>query len=108
MVSYKGPRPKVAILLEQGFNGHVEMAAAFDRVGFQSVDVHMTEVISGAKQLSDFTGLVACGGFYGDVLGGGWAKSILYHTQALEQISRFFTRRDAFALCVTGVRCSLI
>ena len=73
-------RPKVAILREQGVNGHVEMAAAFDRAGFTSVDVHMTDIIHGRVSLRDFTGLVACGGFsYGDVLGagGGWAKSIL-------------------------------
>jgi len=28
-----GARPKVAVLREQGVNGHVEMAAAFDRAG---------------------------------------------------------------------------
>ncbi|MFZ2168340.1 MAG: phosphoribosylformylglycinamidine synthase, partial [Methylococcaceae bacterium] len=75
-------RPKVAVLREQGVNGHVEMAAAFDRAGFTSVDVHMTDIIHGRVSLRDFTGLVACGGFsYGDVLGagGGWAKSILFN-----------------------------
>jgi len=34
-------RPRMAILREQGVNGQVEMAAAFDRAGFSSVDVHM-------------------------------------------------------------------
>ena len=55
------------------------MGAAFDRVGFDCIDVHMTDLISGKLQLSDFQGLVACGGFsYGDVLGagGGWATNI--------------------------------
>src|SRR5207245_1545797 len=73
-------RPKVAILREQGVNGQVEMAAAFDRAGFDAVDVHMTDILSGKVQLSAFRGLAACGGFsYGDVLGAGegWAKSIL-------------------------------
>jgi len=96
-------RPKVAILREQGVNGHVEMAAAFDRVGFASIDVHMSDIINGRVSLSDFTGLVACGGFsYGDVLGagGGWAKSILFNPRAREEFSAFFQRSDTFGLGV--------
>jgi len=74
-------RPNMMILREQGVNGHVEMAAAFDKVGFNTVDVHMSDLLSGRVDLDDFEGLVACGGFsYGDVLGagGGWAKSVLF------------------------------
>jgi len=96
-------RPKVAILREQGVNGHVEMAAAFDKAGFQSVDVHMSELVSGQKDLSDFVGLAACGGFsYGDVLGAGegWAKSILFNEQARQTFSDFFNRTDTFGLGV--------
>ncbi len=96
-------RPKVAILREQGVNGHVEMAAAFDRVGFTSVDVHMTDIIHGRVSLRDFTGLVACGGFsYGDVLGagGGWAKSILFNPRARDEFAAFFQRLDTFGLGV--------
>ncbi|HEY6044680.1 MAG TPA: phosphoribosylformylglycinamidine synthase subunit PurQ, partial [Nitrosospira sp.] len=33
-----GVRPPIAVLREQGVNGHVEMAAAFDRAGFTAVD----------------------------------------------------------------------
>ncbi len=96
-------RPKVAILREQGVNGHVEMAAAFDRVGFTSIDIHMSDIIHGRVSLSDFTGLVACGGFsYGDVLGagGGWAKSILFNPRAREEFLAFFQRSDTFGLGV--------
>jgi len=96
-------RPKVAILREQGVNGHVEMAAAFDRAGFQSIDVHMTDIIFGRVSLQEFAGLVACGGFsYGDVLGagGGWAKSILFNQRALAEFDAFFQRTDTFALGV--------
>jgi phosphoribosylformylglycinamidine synthase len=96
-------RPKVAILREQGVNGHVEMAAAFDRAGFTSIDVHMTDIIHGRVSLRDFTGLVACGGFsYGDVLGagGGWAKSILFNPLAREEFAAFFQRPDTFGLGV--------
>jgi phosphoribosylformylglycinamidine synthase len=96
-------RPKIAILREQGVNGHVEMAAAFDRVGFASVDVHMTDIIHGRVSLQDFVGLAACGGFsYGDVLGagGGWAKSILFNPRARDEFSAFFQRTDTFALGV--------
>ncbi|WP_262966403.1 phosphoribosylformylglycinamidine synthase [Methylobacter psychrophilus] len=96
-------RPKVAILREQGVNGHVEMAAAFDRAGFTSIDVHMTDIIHGRVSLRDFTGLVACGGFsYGDVLGagGGWAKSILFNPLARAEFAAFFQRPDTFGLGV--------
>ena len=98
-----GARPKVAILREQGVNGQIEMAAAFDRAAFEAVDVHMTDIISGRTQLDGFKGVVACGGFsYGDVLGAGegWAKSILFNARAREQFSLFFQRGDIFALGV--------
>ena len=98
-----GVRPKVAILREQGVNGHVEMAAAFDRAGFHAYDVHMSDIIAGRVTLADFIGFVACGGFsYGDVLGAGegWAKSILFNIRARDQFSAFFQREDSFALGV--------
>jgi phosphoribosylformylglycinamidine synthase len=96
-------RPKVAILREQGVNGHVEMAAAFDKAGFAAIDVHMTDILSGRVSLSHFNGLVACGGFsYGDVLGagGGWAKSILFNAKARDEFAAFFARSDTFGLGV--------
>jgi phosphoribosylformylglycinamidine synthase len=96
-----GVRPKVAILREQGVNGQVEMAAAFDRAGFTSVDVHMSDVILGRVSLKKFKGLTACGGFsYGDVLGAGtgWAKSILLNSAARQQFADFFARSDTFVL----------
>lgn len=96
-------RPKVAILREQGVNGHVEMAAAFNRAGFTSIDVHMSDIIHGRVSLQDFKGLVACGGFsYGDVLGagGGWAKSILFNPKARDEFAAFFAREDTFSLGV--------
>ena len=99
----KGVRPRIAILREQGVNGHAEMAAAFDRAGFQSVDVHMSDIISGRSSLEEFKGLVACGGFsYGDVLGAGqgWAKSILFNSKAYDEFSAFFNRDDSFGLGV--------
>ena len=98
-----GRRPKVAILREQGVNGHVEMAAAFDRAGFAAYDVHMTDIIAGRAALSDFAGVVAGGGFsYGDVLGAGegWAKSILFNHRARDQFAAFFARSGTFALGV--------
>ena len=99
----RGLRPQVAVLREQGVNGQVEMAAAFDRAGFETVDVHMTDVLSGRVDLGRFHGLAACGGFsYGDVLGagGGWAKTILFHAGARAAFERFFARPDTFALGV--------
>ncbi|MCL1059020.1 phosphoribosylformylglycinamidine synthase [Shewanella gelidimarina] len=99
----KGAAPKMAILREQGVNSHIEMAAAFDRAGFESTDVHMSDILSGRISLEEFQGLVACGGFsYGDVLGAGegWAKSILFNERAREQFSQFFERNDSFSLGV--------
>ncbi len=96
-------RPPMAILREQGVNGEVEMAAAFDRAGFRAVDVHMTDILAGRVSLRDFRGLVACGGFsYGDVLGAGegWAKSVLFHQRARDEFAAFFARPDTFALGV--------
>jgi len=98
-----GARPQVAVLREQGVNGQVEMAAAFDRAGFAAVDVHMSDILEGRIGLERFKGLVACGGFsYGDVLGAGegWAKSILFHPRGRDQFSAFFQRQDSFALGV--------
>jgi phosphoribosylformylglycinamidine synthase len=100
---HTGSRPRVAILREQGVNGHVEMAAAFDRAGFAAIDVHMSDILSGRLALAGFSGAVACGGFsYGDVLGAGqgWAKTILFNERASEIFSAFFARPDTFALGV--------
>ena len=99
----RGARPRMAVLREQGVNGQVEMAAAFHQAGFESVDVHMSDIIAGRVSLRDFKGLVACGGFsYGDVLGagGGWAKSILFNPRARDEFEAFFHRDDSFALGV--------
>ncbi len=98
-----GARPRVAILREQGVNGQMEMAAAFDRAGFTAVDVHMSDIMSGRQRLQDVHGLVACGGFsYGDVLGAGegWAKSILFNDAVRQEFGSFFERSDTFALGV--------
>ncbi|OSC97422.1 phosphoribosylformylglycinamidin [Trametes coccinea BRFM310] len=96
-------RPKVAILREQGVNGQVEMAWAFTAAGFDAVDVHMSDILSGAVSLASFRGLAACGGFsYGDVLGAGkgWANSVLLNATARAAFAAFFARADTFALGV--------
>ncbi|WP_425915240.1 phosphoribosylformylglycinamidine synthase [Acinetobacter sp. TSRC1-2] len=94
-------RPNMVILREQGVNGHIEMAAAFDKVGFNTVDVHMSDLIAGRIDLDDFEGLVTCGGFsYGDVMGagGGWAKSVLFNPKLRDQFEKFFNRDETFSL----------
>ena len=95
-------KPKVAILREQGVNGHVEMAHAFTAVGFEAIDVHMNDLLAG-QTLGKFHGMVACGGFsYGDVLGAGrgWAQIILNHDGLRQQFSEFFLRENTFTLGV--------
>ena len=97
----KPARPAVAILREQGVNGHVELAAAFDRAGFDAVDVHMTDLLQGRRTLDGFAGLAAGGGFsYGDVLGagGGWAATVLHHERLREAFRAFFARPGTFTL----------
>jgi phosphoribosylformylglycinamidine synthase len=96
-------RPRVAVLREQGANGQVEMAAAFDRAGFTAFDVHMSDLLAGRVDLEQFKGLAVCGGFsYGDVLGAGsgWAKTILFNDRLKEMFTEFFERKDSFALGV--------
>ncbi len=98
----QGARPRIAILREQGVNGHLEMAAAFDRAGFEAVDLHMSDLLGGEISLANFDSLVACGGFsYGDVLGGGggWSKSILYHEHVKQEFLEFL-ERDVLVLGV--------
>jgi phosphoribosylformylglycinamidine synthase len=99
----RGARPRLAVLREQGVNSQVEMAAAFERAGFECHDLHMSDLLGGARGLGEFQGLVACGGFsYGDVLGAGegWAKSILLHPRTRAEFRAFFERPDRFALGV--------
>ena len=106
----KGVNPKIAILREQGINGHNEMAFAFNKAGFDCYDVHMTDLISKKNKLGEFNALAACGGFsYGDVLGAGsgWAKSILFNPELLEQFSGFFRNKNNIALGVCN-GCQMI
>ncbi len=103
-------KPRMAIFREQGINGQNEMAFAFHRAGFDAIDVHMTDLLSGRVDLKDFAGLVACGGFsYGDVLGAGsgWAKSVLYNERLLEMFRAFFERPDSLTLGVCN-GCQMI
>jgi phosphoribosylformylglycinamidine synthase len=96
-----GARPKLAILREQGVNSHVETSRAFALAGFDTFDVHMSDLQAGRTRLDQYTGFIACGGFsYGDTLGAGegWARSILFNPQLADAFAAFFARRDTFAL----------
>ena len=98
-----GARPPLAVLREQGSNGHYEMAAAFRRAGFDCVDVSMSDLLDGRDSLRGYKGLAACGGFsFGDVLGAGrgWAASVLHHPRVRDEFAAFFEREDSFALGV--------
>ena len=98
-----GNKPRIAVLREQGVNSQYEMAAAFMRAGFDAVDVHMSDLIDARDSLSNYQGIVACGGFsFGDVLGagGGWAKSILFQSRLRDEFAAFFGRSDSFSLGV--------
>jgi phosphoribosylformylglycinamidine synthase len=99
----RGARPKLAILREQGVNSHLEMSYAMSLSGFETYDVHMSDLQTGRARLDMFKGFIACGGFsYGDTLGAGegWARSILFNPALTEQFAIFFQRQDTFALGV--------
>lgn len=103
-------RPKLAVLREQGSNGHTELAAAFDRAGFTAVDVHASDLMAGRVPLADFKGLALSAGFaFGDALGAGegWAKSILLNSALRDQFAEFFARTDTFTLGVSN-GCQLL
>src|SRR5262249_4794221 len=94
---------KLAILREQGVNSHVEMSYAMAKAGFDTFDVHMSDLHAGRADLRDYQGFVACGGFsYGDTLGAGegWARSVMFNPKLAEQFEAFFARGDSFALGV--------
>jgi phosphoribosylformylglycinamidine synthase len=96
-------RPKLAVLREQGVNSHIEMSYAMAQAGFDTFDVHMSDLQTGSARLDQFQGFIACGGFsYGDTLGAGegWARSILFNPKLAEQFAEFFARKDSFALGV--------
>jgi len=96
-------RPKLAILREQGVNSQVEMSYAMAQAGFDTFDVHMSDLQAGRARLDQFIGFVACGGFsYGDTLGAGegWARSVMFNPALAEQFAAFFNRSDSFALGV--------
>ncbi|PCJ62066.1 MAG: phosphoribosylformylglycinamidine synthase [Planctomycetota bacterium] len=96
-------KPKIAILREQGVNGHIEMAAAFHLAGFETIDVSSSDLLSGKHKIQEFQGLVACGGFsYGDVLGAGsgWAKTVLFNEELKADFTKFFHKDDTFSLGV--------
>ncbi len=96
-------RPPIAVLREQGVNSHVEMSYALAQAGFDTFDVHMSDLQTGRARLDMFQGVVACGGFsYGDTLGAGegWARSILFNAKLAEMFAEFFQRPDTFTLGV--------
>jgi phosphoribosylformylglycinamidine synthase len=98
-----GAQPKVAILREQGVNSQVEMSYAVAHAGFESYDVHMSDLLAGRTTLDQYQGFIACGGFsYGDTLGAGegWARTIMFHPELAEQFAAFFGRQETFALGV--------
>ncbi len=96
-------RPEIAVLREQGVNGHAEMAAAFNLAGFDAYDVLMSDICAGSVSLDRFNAMAICGGFsFGDVLGAGkgWASTILCDSRLRDEFSEFFGDTAKFALGV--------
>ena len=100
LVEAAAERPSVAILREQGVNSHVETSYALHQAGFDTFDVHMSDLQTGRARLDQFQGFIACGGFsYGDTLGAGegWARSVMFNPALADQFAAFFQRNDTFA-----------
>mmetsp|Transcript_43391 Transcript_43391/g.117625 ORF Transcript_43391/g.117625 Transcript_43391/m.117625 type:complete len:1236 (-) Transcript_43391:1146-4853(-) len=94
-------RPKVAVLRQEGTNGDREMAAAFHAAGCEAWDVTVSDLAAGKVRLSEFQGIVFCGGFsYADVMdsGKGWAGAIKFNPDLVAQFEEFRCRPDTFSL----------
>lgn len=94
---------RVAIVRQEGSNGDREMAASFHMAGFESWDVHMSDLIEGRISLDGFRGVTFVGGFsYADTLDSakGWAGSVLFSPQLKAQFRAFRDRPDSFSLGV--------
>lgn len=92
---------KAAIIREKGVNGDREMAYAMHLAGFDVKDIHMTDLISGAEDLSDVNFIAFVGGFSNsDVLGSakGWAGAFLYNEKAKLALDNFYAREDTISL----------
>ncbi len=92
---------KGAIIREKGVNGDREMAYAMHLAGFDVKDIHMTDLISGAEDLSDVNFIAFVGGFSNsDVLGSakGWAGAFLYNEKAKAALDNFYGREDTISL----------
>jgi phosphoribosylformylglycinamidine synthase len=109
-VDFKGSLPKnnqrkykAAILREKGVNSDREMAYALYLAGFEVLDVHMTDLISGRETLDDVHFIVFTGGFSNsDVLGSakGWAGAFMFNPKAKEALDRFYERENTLSLGV--------
>ena len=96
-------RIKAGVIREKGSNSEREMAYIMDKAGFDVVDIHMTDLMSGKENLDDVKFLVAVGGFSNsDVLGSakGWAGSFIYNENARNSLKKFFSRTDTLSLGV--------
>lgn len=92
---------KAAIIREKGCNCDRETAYTLWLAGFDVMDVHMTDLISGRADLSEVNMLVFVGGFSNsDVLGSakGWAGAFLYNPKAKEALDNFYKREDTLSL----------
>ncbi|MFQ3341851.1 MAG: phosphoribosylformylglycinamidine synthase, partial [Flavobacteriaceae bacterium] len=99
----KSKKIKAAVIREQGSNSEREMAYALQLAGFEVIDVHMTDLITGRETLKDIQFIAAVGGFSNsDVLGSakGWAGSFLYNEKAKASLDDFFNREDTLSIGV--------
>lgn len=92
---------RAAIIREKGSNSEREMANAMAMAGFEVVDVHMTDLMSGRETLENVRFIGAVGGFSNsDVLGSakGWAGAFKYNDKAKLALEKFFMRTDTLSV----------
>ncbi|XP_015784827.1 phosphoribosylformylglycinamidine synthase [Tetranychus urticae] len=104
-------RPKVAVIREEGINGDREMIASLHMVGFEVIDLTVTDLLHDSGiNLNQFRGLVFPGGFsFADVLGSakGWAATLRFNENISNQLNQFVKRKDTFSLGVCN-GCQLL
>jgi phosphoribosylformylglycinamidine synthase len=98
------------VVREEGSNSDRELASAFHMAGFEVWDVTMSDLLAGTVILDSFQGLGFPGGFaYADVLDSakGWAGTIRFNPDLLDQFQRFQERPDTFSLGICN-GCQLL
>ena len=94
-------KPIVSVIRTLGTNGHKELQHVFYEVGFDVIDLNMSDLLKKPSLLQGCRGIAFPGGFsYGDVMGGGkgWGTIWKSHDKLNAELLEFFGRDDTFSV----------